>query len=321
MAELLTKIGSVECPHYHLVPKGYDANLAFRGMILDRGGEDPEFREAIRQICKEDPLFYINVFGWTYDPREKNPVLPFITYGFQDRAILEILDCINVGEDFVVPKSRAMGASWMGLTAFEYLWHFFSNQSFLLISRTEAYVDETENPKSLFWKIDFLHKYQPKWLLPRNRHLIDGDPGRKKLHLLNADNGSVIDGEATTGDAGRGDRRTAMFIDDHAAFGLADGFKVLSASRDPTNSRGFNSTPQGANNAFYEVAHNSSARRIRLHWRDHPVYNKGMYTFDEEGKVELLDDWTGKVRVQKKGEPVKEVEYPKCYSFIVDSRR
>ncbi len=61
---------------------------------------------------------------------------------------------------------------------------------------------------------------------------------------VNADNGSVIDGESTTGDAGRGDRRTAMFIDEYAAFDVTDGYRVLLASRDTTNCRGFNSTPE-----------------------------------------------------------------------------
>lgn len=257
---------------------------------------------------------------WTYDPRQESPVLPFITYPFQDEAMLNIADCVQVGEDFAVPKSRAMGASWMGLTVFEWLWHFRSNLSFLLISRNEKYVDDAGNPKSLFWKIDFLHKYQPRWLLPRGRELLDKDPLRKSLHLGNAENGSVIDGESTTGDAGRGDRRTAMFIDEHAAFDLNDGFRVLRATRDTTNCRGFNSTPQGAANAFYDVCHNSAARQIRLHWRFHPLYNRGLYSV-ESGEVELLDDFRGKVRVQRKGEERgQEVMFPGEYPFIKDGR-
>lgn len=319
---MIDRLGSITCPHYHLVPKDLAANLVFRKKVLERASKDADFARAVWQMCADDILFYVNVFCWTYDPREKNSVIPFITYEFQDEAMLNIADCIEVGEDFVVSKSRAMGASWMGLTVFEWFWHFRSMQSFLLISRTEKYVDETENPKSLFWKIDFLHRYQPKWLLPTNRHLMSGDPSRKLCHLLNADNGSVIDGEATTGDAGRGDRRTAMFIDEHAAFDLNDGFRVLRASRDTTNCRGFNSTPQGANNAFYEIVHNSSARHIKLHWRDHPVYNLGMYTFgDEENRnVELLDDWKGSVRVQSKGDKVRLLNYPEEYPFVTTGR-
>jgi hypothetical protein len=204
----------------------------------------------------------------------------------------------------------------MGLTVYEWFWHFRKNLSFLLISRNEKYVDESGNPKSLFWKIDFLHKYQPKWMLAAGREMIDKDPNRRTLQLHNAETGSVIDGESTTGDAGRGDRRTAMFIDEHAAFDLNDGFKVLRATRDTTNCRGFNSTPQGATNAFYEVVHNSSARQLKLHWRHHPVYNKGLYSVID-GEVELLDDFRGEVRVQRKGRGKStEVMYPDDYPFI-----
>jgi hypothetical protein len=299
-----------------MVPKDLAANLYFRKKVLKLGASDPGKATDLRRMCSEDLLFYVNTFCWTYDPREENPVLPFNTYPFQDETMLNIADCIQLGEDFSIPKSRAMGASWMGLTVFEWFWHFRCNLSFLLISRNEKYVDESGNPKSLFWKIDFLHKYQPKWLLPSGREMLSKDPNRRLLHLENADTGSVIDGESTTGDAGRGDRRTAMFIDEHAAFDLNDGFKVLRATRDTANCRGFNSTPQGSGNAFYEVVHNTAARQLRLHWRFHPVYNRGLYAV-KDGEVELLDDFQGEVRVQRKGEgAAKTVKFPEGYPFI-----
>jgi hypothetical protein len=299
-----------------MVPKDLTANLYFRRKVLKLGASNPGKAVELRRMCSEDLLFYVNTFCMTYDPREENPVLPFNTYPFQDETMLNIADCIQLGEDFSIPKSRAMGASWMGLTVFEWFWHFRCNLSFLLISRNEKYVDESGNPKSLFWKIDFLHKYQPKWLLPSGREMLSKDPNRRLLHLENADTGSVIDGESTTGDAGRGDRRTAMFIDEHAAFDLNDGFKVLRATRDTANCRGFNSTPQGSGNAFYEVVHNTAARQLRLHWRFHPVYNKGLYAV-QDGEVNLLDDFRGKVRVQRKGEgAAKTVKYPEEYPFI-----
>lgn len=152
-------LGSMTCPHYDLVPKDFDANLAFRRDMLLMCGNDAGAARQVKQMCAEDILFYTNVFGWTYDPRQQVRKLPFITYkGFQDDAILDICDAVQVGEDVSIPKSRCMGASWMGLLAFEWFWHFQSDMSFLLISRNEKYVDEPGNPKSLFWKIDFLHQ-------------------------------------------------------------------------------------------------------------------------------------------------------------------
>ena len=317
---VLTVLGSMSCPHYEMVPKDMEANLLFRRGVLATCREDNTKAAVLKRMCSEDMLFYINTFCWTYDPRQKTPVLPFITYDFQDKAMLSMADAVQVGEDFAVPKSRCMGASWMGLTVFEWFWHFRDNLSFLLISRNEKYVDESGNPKSLFWKIDFLHRYQPKWLLPTGRWMADKDPGRRLLHLANNDNESVIDGESTTGDAGRGDRRTAMFIDEHAAFDINDGFKVLRATRDTTKCRGFNSTPQGANNAFYEICHNSSARNLRLHWTSHPEYNKGLYKADKDGKLELLDSYTAQVTVSAKGMAKRIVSFPADYPFRLDGK-
>jgi hypothetical protein len=320
VAALALSVGAVTAPHYHLAPKDFDANLRYRREILQMAGTDPAAAAQLRAMCAQDLLFYVNTFCWTYDPRAKVSVTPFITYAFQDAAMLSIADCIVSGQDFAMPKSRDMGASWMGLSVFEWMWHFRNNVSFLLISRNEDYVDKRGNPKSLFWKIDFLHEHQPMWLLPTGRWLGFADPERKLLHLGNADNGSVIDGESTTGDAGRGDRRTAMFIDEHAAFELNDGFRVLRATRDTTKSRGFNSTPQGANNGFYEVVHNTSARQIRLHWSTHPEKNRGLYT-SKDGVLQRLDGYAGIVDIRAKGDKdSRSVIFPEQYPFRLDGK-
>jgi len=305
--------------HYSLVPKDLDANLRFRKLLLAEAQRDPLAAAQLRSMCAEDPLFYVNAFCWTYDPRIKVSRTPFLTYEFQDEAMLAVANCIETGQDAAVYKSRDMGASWLCLVVFEHRWHFMSDQSFLLISRNEDYVDKRGNPKSLFWKIDFLHENQPNWLLPRDRWLGWKDPGRKMLHLRNADTRSVIDGESTTGDAGRGDRRTAMLVDEHAAFELNDGFRVLRATRDTTRCRIFNSTPQGSNTAFYEVVHKTAAVKIRLHWSRHPEKNKGLYTTDEKlGKVVLLDSWTGEVRISRIGQKPRSAQYPDNYPFEIE---
>lgn len=319
VAAVLT-VSALTTPHYPMVPKDRDANLRFRSEILTMASADAGAARQIKQMCAEDLLFYVNAFGWTYDPRSDVAVTPFITYAFQDEAMMSIADCITVGEDFAMPKSRDMGASWMGLTVFEWFWHFRDNLSFLLISRNEDYVDKKGDSKSLFWKIDFLHEHQPKWLLPYGRWLGWDDPNRKLLHIGNADTKSIMSGESTTGDAGRGDRRTAMFIDEHAAFEVNDGFRVLRATRDTTKCRGFNSTPQGSANGFYEVVHNTAARNIRLHWSKHPDKRQGLYTH-EDGKLVLLDDFRGTVRVLTKGEKESRfVRFPEDYPFQSTNR-
>jgi hypothetical protein len=120
--------------YYSMVPKGFGANMRFRKGLLEMA-RDPDKAQQLRTMCAADLLFYVNAFCWTYDPRAKRKIIPFITYGFQDEAMLAIRDCVESGQDFAMPKSRDMGASWMGLTVFEWFWHFRNDTSFLLISQ------------------------------------------------------------------------------------------------------------------------------------------------------------------------------------------
>ena len=129
-------------PYYDKIPKDLVANAKWRKRILMDAKEEPEFAAALKQMCADDCLFYINGFCYTYDPRDQRmPNKPFITYKeFQDEAIASAIDAIDNGVDVAWPKSRTMGASWIGLTAFEWYWHFRDLLSFLLISRNENYV-------------------------------------------------------------------------------------------------------------------------------------------------------------------------------------
>ena len=261
--------------YYKQVPKDFDSNLAFRSELLELAAKDEDAREELWIACSRDLMFYLNTFCWTYDPRKANGVLPFITYPFQDESICQIRDCILEGKDLVIKKSRDMGASWMLLSVFEWLWHFKDGQSFLLVSRNEDYVDKTGNPKSLFWKIDFLHKHQPNWLIPSIT--------RTKLRLTNDDNGSSIDGESTTGDVARGDRRTAIGLDEFAAFDVDSSYRALASTRDATKCRIFNSTPAGSSNAFYDIANKEEIEQLSLHWSLHPEKAAGLY--EQNGKM------------------------------------
>lgn len=308
------------------IPKDFAKNRRYRMALLEDGGKDKSAAHQIKEACSKDILFYVNAFCWTFDPRRINSSVPFITYPYQDDALLSIVDAVRTGNDVGIKKSRDMGASWIICLAFEWLWHFSPGLTFLMMSRTEDYVDEKGNPKSLFWKIDFLHKNQPKWLLPTNRWLGWSDPGRKQLHLENADNGSVIDGESTTGDAGRGDRRTAVMLDEFAAFDVKAGFDALKATRDTTNCRIFNSTPKGSANAFYDVIHKTAARIVSMHWTAHPEKSKGLYTSKqatENGpyELEILSDWKGIVEVRRKGDSTsRKVRFPEEYPFVLDGK-
>jgi len=268
----LSEVIDNECPYYRTVPKDFNENVKFRGDLLANARKSKDSQKKLRRMCAQDILFYINGFCTTYDPRRKPSMIPFITYKFQDEAIIRMV--LSIGNnDLLIEKSRDMGASWMLLTVFEWFWHFKQNQSFLLGSRKEDYVDRLGDPKSLFWKIDFLHKNLPKWLLPRM--------DRKILAIVNKDNGSTINGESTNSDFARGDRRTAIGLDEFAS--VDNGYEILAATADVTNCRIFNSTPKGTGNAFYDQKQNHECAKLTLHWSLHPDKAKGLYV-DSKGK-------------------------------------
>jgi hypothetical protein len=250
---------------YHLAYKSLPENLQWREWLADRCSKDKQLAAAIRETCKHDFLFWINFACWTHDPRLPNPVVPFVTWDFQDEA-LRTMEASLGKEDVCVVKSRDMGASWMIMALFTHRWQFWNNLAFGAVSREEKLVDG--HPKSLFAKVDFLLERQPGFLLPRFEHL--------HLRFRNLDTGSTLEGSTTTGNVFRGDRYTAVMMDEFAAFEEADGNKALASSQSATNSRFFNSTPQGAIGAFYEVAHNKHIRRIDLHWSKHPEKARGI---------------------------------------------
>jgi hypothetical protein len=259
-------------------------------------------------MCRRDPLFFVNSFVWSYNPRLPSGLRrqPFILYEFQANALCELILAKGVilgydASDVLIEKSRDMGASWLCVIADMWCWQFQEFASFLWLSRTQDYVDKTGDPKSLFWKADWMLTNQPAWLAPR----MDWGADRTKLHLRNPETLSVIDGESTTGEAGRGDRRTSILLDEFAS--VKEGAKILSATADTTDCRIFNSTPKGTGNAFYLQRQSMQAEGqviLRFHWSEHPDKRKGLYSSDG-GRVKYLDPG---------------FEYPVGYKFICDGK-
>lgn len=265
-------------PYIHLVPKDLKQNLKFRRELIQMGCSDPKAALDLWIMCKRDILFYINTFGWVHEPRTtraKSSVLPCITWPIQDYAIEEITTAIKTGHDLCEIKSRDMGASWMNLYCIEHPWHFEHGLAFGLMSRNENYVDDPGNMKALFQKLDFIHEHEPKFLMPTIN--------RVKLHLKNIETGSTIDGESTTGKAMRGDRRTAILMDEFAAFELADGYAALASTQFATDCRLFNSTFESTADAFFDVSENPAIKKIFMPWWDHPLHSKGLFV-DDNGK-------------------------------------
>ena len=287
--------------HYQRVPVEYLANVRYRRMVVEKASKDKAFKKNIIRMCEEDPLFYIYTFVWTYNPKNEGTYLPirvpFLRWEYQEEAFKEVFAALGE-DDMIVEKSRDMGASWIFLLAFHWVWKFKRDRSFLITSRNEDLVDKTGDSDCLFWKLDFIDENLPSWLKTKGLYRID-------MHIENKENKCTIDGVAATGEIARGGRRTAVLIDEFASFKINDGYKVLMATRDATECRFFNSTPKGAGNAFYDATKLKDIRKLRMHWTAHPLKRAGLYKREENKPVELLD---------------KGYVYPKGYEFIDDGK-
>ena len=268
--------------------------------------ESEDFARQFWIMCSRDLLFFVNTFVFTYDPRllpQWIPKIPFITYEYQDVAFDRIKTAIEKGYDQLTEKSRTMGATWMYLVVFVWMFLFCPSLSVRLLSRNEDLVDKDEDPDSLFWKVLFSLDHLPGFLQPERNYV--------HLHIKNYDNEATMDGCTTTSDTARGGRCTAMFPDEFAA--VPDGAAMLAATRDVTKCRLFNSTHHGAGTAFYRLTQ-GSINKLILHWSLHPLYNQGLY-YSKGKKLVRLDNFKGEVRIQD-----KTYVFPDDYPFMLDGK-
>jgi hypothetical protein len=284
--------------YHQSVPRELRANLRFRRRLLDRCRDDPGAQASVRAACARDLLFHVNATVWQYNPRKRDglEVAPFVTWPFQDDALRAMVDAVDRGKDLVIEKSREMGASWMCLLVFDWLWRYRPWQKFLAISRSADAVDNRDDPDSLFWKIDFIHRHTPHWLLPAMK--------RPSMKFTNLDNGSTLIGQASTGKAGVGGRATAMFVDEFSQ--IDEAYEVLYRTADTTGCRIFNFTHTDVGNAAAELSRRVDMKKLRLHWSQHPDKNRGLYQYDHDtGKVDVRD---------------KHYEYPLDFHFVTDGK-
>lgn len=280
------------------VPKEVDANLRWRESLLNAAEKDDGFQQDLYSACSASVLLWINMTVWTYRkfitdesgvrrncfPHETH--VPFVTWGIQDEHILTVEDAIKIGYDLLSDKSRDMGATWDQVATIHHQWTFIPDCTFLEISRKENSVDVLgggneagSDPGTLFGKHDYILRWQPSWLKP----IYD----RKKLHLLNLQNRSRIDGESANASAGSSDRRTAILLDEMAK--MAEGESIKRSTRDVTACRLPNSTPNGPGTAFSTWRQSGQVKVFVMPWWEHPEKGVGRYTRQEEttGKWEI----------------------------------
>jgi hypothetical protein len=295
------------CPITGLsVPKDQAANLAWRADLLEAAEKDPELRLDLYTACSQSMLFFVNAFCFTlrvFEPRDDgsgkvqqavNSHLPYVTWTVQDKHLLRLEHCIDEGESLLTDKSRDMGATWDHIVEYVHRLLFRPDESHLMISRKEDAVDILDgqpkayphgtlaDPGTLFGKIDYVLSRLPEWMLPRLN--------RKKMHLVNLDNRTRIDGESSNATAGSSDRRTSIFLDEMAKMKEAEAIKR--STQDVTACRLACSTPNGAGTAYSKWRMSGTIPVFILPWWEHPEKGKGRYVKqDALGRWKIRSPW------------------------------
>ena len=285
-----------ECSFYKkFCPRSRKRNLDKRRKVLKRCAEDLKYRKAIIQTCKRDILFFLNMFGWLYEPRNRYGAdgnllpkrLPFITWEHQNKAIVEIFNRLGV-KDVGVPKSRGEGMSWMACYFALHFWLFQKGSAVGLVSRDESLASDSDNPDSLIWKILYALQFLPTWMKGEEKK--DWKFLKSSCDLVNIKNGGAsIVASSATGNVFRGGRKTWILKDEFAFFKPNEAGEALASSGGVTDSRLFVSTVNGPHTEFQRVITEASNMKVvRIDWKDNEVRNRGLYKF-KDGKPIAID--------------------------------
>lgn len=273
-------------------PLDLEGNARWRLRHRDITTRSPSKRDLYRDMCRRDALFWMAAYCWVLEPRSdiaEDGKIPFVPYNFQLWGVRALERSIDLHRDLLLAKSRDMGATWLCLFTIQHRW-MFRYITALLASRKQQLVDLRGDTDSLFEKLRVNLRRQPTWLLPAG---FNWDRHDNNAILKNPHTGAEVTGASTTGEVGRGGRRTVMMLDEHAAIKTGQQEEIEASSRDAAGARWYVSTPRGAQNVFARRWRSEHTDKLPLHWSLHPVKGEGAFC-----EIEVRDDRVlpGKIR-------------------------
>lgn len=241
-------------------------------------------REKIRRMCASNPIYFINNFVKTYDPRLEEPYIPFKLYEFQEEFVTELHKAYINKYDIFIDKSRDMGATWCVLAYLFWHWVFTPGMQFLVGSKKEDNVDKNGDPDTLFGKFDIMYKNLPDFLQASN---ID----RTHMRIVNRENNTIINGESSNQDFAVSGRYRIILMDEFSKWDNDD--RCFRQTADSSPCRIILGTPSGLGNTFADIRFSSTTikgeitergqrRHLEFHWRLHPDKGKDAYFCEEE---------------------------------------
>lgn len=201
--------------------------------------------KEVRKASK-DPIYFINNFLWTFNPKTEPYHFEFKLFPFQYDLVYDIKDAIENGHDLFIEKCREMGATYTVLAVYLWFWRFKDGSNFLVGSRKEDYVDNTKGDseelsnkeESLFGKLEYFLSHLDPIVLPLG---FDMKKHLNYMSLINPENGNSISGESSNPNFSRGGRQKAIMLDEFAFWD--HGGAVWGATADTTSCRIVLTTP------------------------------------------------------------------------------
>lgn len=265
--------------------------------------------EQMKIQASTDPIYFIDTFCYTFNPKTEPFHFRFKLYPFQRRLVKDLVHSINYGEDIFIEKCREMGATYTTTAVLLWFWLFQPAANFLIGSRKEDYVDNRRGgvtgnkEESLFGKIDYMLNRLPAMILPKG---FNPDKHFTYMSLVNPENGNVIGGESSNPNFSRGGRQKAVLLDEFAFWD--NDSQAWGATADTTNCRIVLTTPgirpskakrlrfgkDGEKIKLITLQYDSDPRKTRK-WLNNQRERRSTEDFDREIMINWETSITGRV--------------------------
>ena len=291
---------SKQSPLYHCYPKDPIENLEWRIKLRKLALKDPAFRKVLYDACMSDVLFWMAFACWSFEPRARVKVRPFIPWPHQEDVFFRMDAAIDTAEveektlDVLVDKARAQGGT------FGYLWvdlrRWLRDRMFSAgyVTRNEDLVDSKTDSNTVLWKVAWALERLPFWMVPKGYN--EKQHRSLSQHTFqNPENGSVLAGYAAGQDVAAGGRMTVFTCDEIGTKEFIAGGKdasVMESLHDVTNCLRLVSARYVDYGVFHEACEDPDSAKNGIHlildWKDNPQHGKHSYRVID-GKPKALD--------------------------------
>lgn len=285
------------------------------------------------KICA-DPIYFIENYIWITDINKQGERIPFLLYDYQREA----------GEQFsrnylnLTMKTRQTGLTTFS-QAFTVWWMITKNKQICKCIANRKEISK-KFLKGVHEMLDNAREFSgdkivdkkgkesyTSWLIPDYK---EGHDARESFGL---ENGSTIQAEGNTPEAGRGDSLHLCVIDEVASidYQKKNAMEDIWASAGPaiTRSKGTCiaiSTPKGKSGWYFDQYINAEEKGwsiLNASWKDHPIYNLGMYQWHVDDKhpdggiLEMFNDgWQDTTHP----DDLKKFKTRETYEYIKDGK-